>query len=69
VTPPHEHGVWAALRGHPEITATLLGCTFAGALLGCYLLTDDWSIARRLVAGAIAGAGTGLLMTGTKMIG
>ena len=51
------------------ITATLLGCTLAGAVLGCYLLTDDWSIARRLAAGAIAGAGTGLLMTGTKMIG
>jgi hypothetical protein len=66
---PRKPGVWAALRGHPVITATLLGCTIAGAVLGVYLLTDDWSIARRLAAGALAGAGTGVLMTGTKMIG
>ena len=51
------------------ITGTLLGCTLAGAVLGFYLLTGDWSPARRILAGALAGAGTGLLMTATKMIG
>ena len=66
---PREPGFWAALRRHPVITATLLGCTLLGAVLGFYLLTDDWSVARRLAAGALAGAGTGLLMTGTKLIG
>jgi hypothetical protein len=66
---PRETGVWAALHRHPVIAGTFVGCTFAGAVLGFYLLTDDWSIARRLAAGALAGAGTGLLMTGTKMIG
>jgi len=71
MTPPISKAprAWAALRRHPIITATMLGCTLAGAVLGFYLLTDDWSIARRLAAGAIAGAGTGLLMTATKMIG
>ena len=71
MTPPTSKapGACGTLRRHPVITATLLGCTVAGAVLGFYLLTDDWSIARRLAAGAIAGAGTGLLMTGTKMIG
>lgn len=62
-------GLWGALRRHPVMTSTLLGCTLLGAVLGAYLLTEDWSIARRLVAGALAGAGTGLLMTGTKWIG
>jgi len=58
-----------AFRRHPVITATLVGCTIAGAVLGFYLLTGDWSPARRILAGALAGAGTGLLMTATKMIG
>jgi len=71
MTPPTSKtsGAWGTLRRHPIITATMLGCTLAGAVLGFYLLTDDWSVARRLAAGAIAGAGTGLLMTATKMIG
>jgi hypothetical protein len=62
-------GAWARLRRHPVITATLLACTLAGAVLGFYLLTGDWSAARRIVAGAVAGAGVGLLMTATKMLG
>ena len=59
----------SALRRHPAITATLVGCTIAGAVLGFYLLTGDWSPARRIFSGALAGAGVGLLMTATKMIG
>jgi hypothetical protein len=62
-------GACAVLRRHPVITSTLIGFTLAGAVLGFYLLTDDWSAARRLAAGALAGAGIGLLMTGTKLIG
>lgn len=59
----------SALRRHPVITATLVGCALAGAALGFYLLTGDWSPARRIFAGALAGGGVGLLMTATKMIG
>jgi hypothetical protein len=61
------------LRGfvaqHPVITATLLGCTVIGAVLGVALLTGEWSVPRRLLAGAVAGAGAGLLVTATKMLG
>jgi len=61
------------LRGfvaqHPVITATLLGCTVIGAVLGVALLTGEWSVPRRLFAGAVAGAGAGLLVTATKMLG
>ena len=51
------------------ITAILVGCALAGAILGYFLLTGDWSPARRILAGGLAGAGVGLLMTTTKMIG
>jgi hypothetical protein len=59
----------SAIRRHPVIAATLVGCALAGAVLGFYLLTGDWSPARRILAGALAGGGVGVLMTGTKMIG
>jgi hypothetical protein len=58
-----------ALARHPVITGTLITCTLLGAGLGYYLLTGDWSAARRIAAGAVAGAGVGLLITGTKMLG
>lgn len=51
------------------ITATLLVCTALGAVLGFSLLTEDWSAARRVLAGAFDGVGTGLLITATKMLG
>jgi hypothetical protein len=60
-------GPWAVVRRHPVIAGVMLVCTVLGALLGYALLTPDWTLARRLVAGAVAGAGTGLLITATKM--
>lgn len=60
-------GVRALVRQHPVITSVLLGCTLVGAALGAWLLTQDWSLARRLAAGAVSGAGVGLLLTATKM--
>jgi hypothetical protein len=38
-------------------------------VLGALYLTQDWSLARRLAAGAVGGAGVGFLCTATKMIG
>jgi hypothetical protein len=67
--PRHAAGVAAALRRHPVIVAVMLVCTVAGAVLGALYLTGDWSLARRLAAGTIAGAGVGFLMTATKMVG
>jgi len=65
--PPPADAARGVVRRHPVIAGVLLGCTVAGALLGCALLTPDWSLVRRLLAGAFAGAGTGLLITATKM--
>jgi hypothetical protein len=62
-------GAWGFVAQHPVITATLVGCTVLGAVLGVVLLTGEWSVPRRLLAGSVAGAGTGLLVTATKMLG
>lgn len=59
----------ARIARHPVISATLLVCTVAGAVAGVVFLSGDWSLARRIAAGAVAGAGTGLLITATKMFG
>ena len=47
----------------------MVTCIVLGAVLGAVSLGDDWSLARRLAAGAVSGAGIGLLFTATKMIG
>ena len=41
----------------------------AGAVLGEIYLYEEWSAARRIAAGAVAGAGVALTVTATKMIG
>jgi hypothetical protein len=61
--------LWQSVRRHPVISVTLISCALIGAALGYTYLTADWSVARRIAAGAVAGAGTGLLITATKMLG
>ena len=56
-----------ALARHPVLAAILIGCTLLGALLGFYSLSGEWSAARRIAAGAVAGAGVAILVTGTKI--
>jgi hypothetical protein len=60
-------GLFGFARRHPVIAGTLAATTLLGAVAGAVLLTGEWSLARRLLAGAVAGAGTGLLLTATKM--
>jgi hypothetical protein len=60
-------GLRSFVRRHPVISATLLATTLLGALLGATFLTGEWSLARRIAAGAVSGAGIGLLLTATKM--
>jgi hypothetical protein len=60
-------GVWGSLRRHPVIVSTIVVGTLLGAVLGALFLTGDWSLARRVVAGAVSGAGIAFLMTATKM--
>lgn len=67
--PRGSRSITDALRAHPVVTTVMVVCTLAGAVLGPELLTPDWSLARRVVAGTLAGAGTGLLLTATKMLG
>jgi hypothetical protein len=55
------------LRRHPVVSATLIATTLLGAVAGAAFLSGEWSLARRMVAGGVAGAGTGLLLTATKM--
>lgn len=62
-------GVIATMRAHPIITAIMIGCALAGAISGFFLLPEEWLAARRLAAGTFAGAGVGLTITATKMIG
>jgi hypothetical protein len=61
--------VAAVIREHPIITTVMVVCTLGGAILGVSMLSADWSLARRLAGGLIGGAGIGLLVTATRMIG
>jgi hypothetical protein len=47
----------------------MLSCVVIGAISGVTLLTGDWSLARRLAAGTVAGGGVGILVCGIKMLG
>ena len=61
-------GVWQwTVRDHPIIAGVLCACTVAGAILGLTLLTQEWSAARRIAGGAVAGGGVGLIITATRM--
>lgn len=57
------------IRRHPVISSVLIGCTLLGAVLGVLLLSPDWWLVRRLAAGVVGGAGVGLIITATRIIG
>jgi len=56
-----------AARAHPWLVGLLLACTALGALVGTFALDADWSLARRALGGAVAGAGCALLVTASRM--
>jgi hypothetical protein len=56
------------VRGHPWLTAVLIGCSVLGAVIGALNLSADWSITRRAVGGAVAGAGVALIVTAARML-
>jgi hypothetical protein len=62
-------GWQAAIAAHPVIFGVVISCISIGAVLGVLLLTDEWSLARRIAAGAVAGAGVGILITAPRIIG
>jgi hypothetical protein len=59
----------AAIRAHPIIFGILISCVAIGTVSGVFLLTNEWSLARRIAAGAVGGAGVGFLITAPKIIG
>jgi hypothetical protein len=54
---------------HPIIVGVLVGSTVAGLILGVVMLPEDWSVVRRALGGAVAGAGCGLICTAPRIIG
>jgi hypothetical protein len=56
------------LNRHRVLTALFLVSTIAGALVGAFQLPDDIALIRRVLGGAISGAGVVFLMTATRMM-
>ena len=53
-----------------EVMQTILPIAIVGgAILGGIFLSEDWSMARRIAAGAVAGAGVALLTTAPRIVG
>jgi len=69
VDDPDPRGALAAMKAHPIITSVMIGCTLIGACMGFAMLPEEWLLARRIAGGALAGAGVGITLTATKMIG
>ena len=57
------------LSDHPIIFAVFATCTSIGVVMGVFLLTEDWSLARRIAGGAVGGAGVALIITAPRIIG
>ena len=53
---------------YPVMTGVMLGCTALGALLGVWLLTEQWTVWRRLTAGGVGGVGVGFLIIATNLV-
>ena len=63
------HGWKAAISEHPIILGVVIACASIGMVLGVWVLTDEWSLARRIAAGAVGGTGVGILITAPRIIG
>ena len=61
--------VAVAVRQHPVISTILILCTVAGTVLGEIYFPAEWSLVRRLAAGALSGGGVAFLITAPKMLG
>ena len=59
----------AAITAHPIIFGVVISCVSIGAVLGVFVLTDEWSLARRIAAGVVGGAGVSILITAPRIIG
>jgi hypothetical protein len=67
--PKSRRPAWlAVLARHPVLSGALIGSTLLGAVVGYVLLSGDWSAGRRILGGAVGGAGVGFLITATRLI-
>ena len=57
-----------AFQRNRAFTTLFAICIVAGAVAGVLYLPEDFSWIRRLLGGAIGGAGVAFLMTATKMM-
>jgi len=57
------------LSDHPIIFTVFATCTLLGVVMGIFMLTEDWSLARRIAGGAVGGAGVALINTAPRIIG
>lgn len=56
-------------RGHPVVTTLIVSLAVLGAVLGGLYLSPEWTLLRRVAAGALSGAGIGFFVVATRLIG
>ena len=59
----------SVVRRHPVMTALVLVSILTGAMLGGLYLTPEWSLLRRVAAGALAGGGAAFFALASRIIG
>jgi hypothetical protein len=57
------------MKAHPVITGLCIVCTICGAVVAPWFTPDDWSLVRKLVAGAMAGLSCAMIILATRMTG
>jgi hypothetical protein len=62
-------GLRAVLNEHPVMATALTAAIVGGAILGFMFLSPDWSAGRRILAGAIGGAGFAFLVSARNVLG
>lgn len=65
---PSNDSLIRRLNRHRVMVGLFLAGAVVGAFVGIVQLPDDISLARRVIGGAISGAGIIFLMTATKML-
>lgn len=61
--------VRAVASAHPVIFWLFVFCIVVGAVAGGVLLPGEWSLARRIAAGVVSGAGVALLVSAPRIVG
>ena len=66
---PEKGGLFSLLRAYPVISATIAASTLLGVAVGLGVLPEDWTLIRRVLGGALGGAGCGLIVTAPRILG